>query len=204
MPGRLFLRLAGCAAVVAAAGAPAGCAVTTTTAASGTLHPLAVRAGGLPVSHASAHAVQLQPPAGSCHAHGRGLYALPDSRCTPGAIDPRVTQADLDRTICRGGYSESVRPPESITEPEKRASLLAYGDHRPLHAYEYDHLISLELGGAPNDARNLWPEPGASPNPKDRLEDRLHALVCDRRVTLATARSAIARDWVAAYHRYVG
>ncbi len=43
-----------------------------------------------------------------------------------------------------------------MTEPEKRASLAAYGDHSPLHGYEYDHLASLELGGARNDPRNLW------------------------------------------------
>lgn len=189
---------------VALAAPLGGCAVTTATATSGAFDPPAARVAGLPASHASARTVQAQPPAGACHARGSGLYSLPDRRCTPGAIDPRVTQADLDRTICRRGYSASVRPSESITEPEKRASLRAYGDHRPLHDYEYDHLVSLELGGAPNDARNLWPEPGASPNPKDRLEDRLHALVCSHRITLAAARSAIATDWVAAYRRDVG
>ena len=94
-----------------------------------------------------------------------------------------------------------MRPPESVTEAEKRASLVAYGDRRPLHYYEYDHLVALELGGARNDARNLWPEPGASPNPKDSLENRLHARVCDGRMSLAAAQLAIARDWVAAYRR---
>ena len=73
-----------------------------------------------------------------------------------------------------------------------------------MHNYEYDHLVSLELGGAPNDARNLWPEPGGSPNVKDPLENRLHALVCDGTITLAAAQRAIAVDWVAAYHRYIG
>jgi hypothetical protein len=146
--------------------------------------------------------VQRQPAAGSCHATGSGRYSLPDPGCTPGAVDPAVTQANIGRTICRSGYSESVRPPESITEREKRASVPAYGDQRPLHAYEYDHLVSLELGGAPNDARNLWPEPGASPNPKDVLENRLHRLVCDHQMTLAAAQLAIAHNWVAAYHRY--
>ena len=157
---------------------------------------------GLARSTASSHVVQPQPPAGSCHARGSGRFSLPDPACTPGAIDPAVTQADIARTICRAGYSESVRPSESITEREKRASLKAYGDRRPLHDYEYDHLVSLELGGAPNDARNLWPEPGASPNPKDSLEDRLHARVCDHQMALATAQSLIARDWVAADRRY--
>jgi hypothetical protein len=157
---------------------------------------------GLVRSTASSHVVQPQPPAGSCHATGSGLYSLPDPACTPGAIDPAVTQANLARTICHAGYSESVRPSESITEREKIASLRSYGDHKPLHAYEYDHLVSLELGGAPNDARNLWPEPGASPNPKDSLENRLHARVCDHQMTLAAAQRAIATNWVAAHRRF--
>lgn len=73
------------------------------------------------------------------------LFSLPDPRCTPGAISPAVTQANIHSTICRRGYTEAVRPPESVTEPEKRASLAAYGDTKPLHEYEYDHLVPLEL-----------------------------------------------------------
>ncbi len=152
-------------------------------------------------SRASAHVIQPQPAAGSCRARGHGALTLPDPRCTPGAIDPAVTQADLSTTICRSGYSESVRPPESITEVEKRASLRSYGDPGSPHAYEYDHLVSLELGGARNDARNLWPEPGGSPNLKDALENRLHARVCTGAMSLAAAQLAVARDWVTAYHR---
>jgi hypothetical protein len=157
----------------------------------------------LPASRVSSHRIQPQPPAGSCHARGHGLFTLPDARCTPGAVDPAVTQADIGRTICRTGYTETVRPPEYITEAEKRASLRAYGDRLPLHDYEYDHFVPLELGGARNDSRNLWPEPGATPNPKDSLEERLNARVCDGVRKLAAAQLAIARDWVAAYDRYV-
>jgi hypothetical protein len=186
----LALILPGCA-VAGANTTPAGPAVTGRST-----------AGGLPRSTASSHVVQRQPAAGSCHARGRGLYSLPDSRCTPGAIDPAVTQRNLGQTICRPGYSRSVRPPESVTEPEKRASLRAYGDMLPLHDYEYDHLVSLELGGARNDPRNLWPEPGATPNPKDSLENRLHARVCEGTISLAAAQLAIAHDWVRAYHRF--
>jgi hypothetical protein len=155
--------------------------------------------GGLAKSTVSAHVVQPQPAPGSCHSSGSGLYSLPDPGCTPGAIDPAVTQRNINRTICRSGYSESVRPSESVTEREKRASLKSYGRHEPLHDYEYDHLVSLELGGARNDPRNLWPEPGGSPNPKDSLENRLHARVCDHRIKLAAAQLAIARDWVAEF-----
>jgi hypothetical protein len=166
--------------------------------------PAAASSGGrLLASRASSRRVQRQPPAGHCHVRGRGRFSLPDTRCTPGAIDPAVTQADIGRTICRSGYTAAVRPPEYITEAEKRASLRAYGDRLALRHYEYDHLVALELGGARNDYRNLWPEPGASPNLKDQLENRLRTRVCDGQMKLLAAQLTIARDWVAAYDRYV-
>jgi hypothetical protein len=114
-----------------------------------------------------------------------------------------VTPANIQSTICRHGYTKRVRPSESITEAEKRASLAAYGDAGPLHAYEYDHLVPLELGGAPNDPRNLWPEPGGSPNRKDEVEGRLREMVCDGETPLATAQREIAANWVSAYHRLI-
>jgi hypothetical protein len=46
------------------------------------------------------------------------------------------------------------------------------------------HLVRLELGGAVNDPRNLWPEPDSSPNPKDAVEDELNREVCDGQLTL--------------------
>jgi hypothetical protein len=76
--------------------------------------------------------------------------------------------------------------------------------HLP-YAHEVDHLISLELGGS-NAIRNLWPEPYAGvwgARTKDKLENRLHALVCAGSLTLQAAQRAISVDWVAAYQRYV-
>jgi hypothetical protein len=163
---------------------------------------------GLAYSTASADVVQPQPGAGSCRARGEGLDALPDPRCTPGTLNPAVTQASIDSTICRSGWTTSVRPPYSISSREKRASMAAYGHGTRTSGFEYDHLVSLELGGAVNDARNLWPEPdyperaGFYLNPKDRLEGALKRLVCARRMTLAHAQRLIAGDWVAAYSRY--
>ena len=71
-----------------------------------------------------------------------------------------------------------MRPPESVTEPEKRALMAAYGNTAPLSTVELDHIVSLAAGGAANDPRNLYPEPNypdVSPdsyyhNPKDILE----------------------------------
>jgi hypothetical protein len=74
--------------------------------------------------------------------------------------------------------------------------MAAYGDQQSMDSYEYDHLVPLELGGATNDPRNLWPEPGASPNQKDKVESELNRQVCERRMTLAQAQNAIATNWV--------
>ena len=162
------------------------------------LAPLAAQAAsGLVYSTASNSVVQRQPAPGSCHAIGSGLYSRPDPRCTPGALNPRVTQATIGATICRAGWTATVRPPEAVTEAEKRASMAAYGDHRPLGAFEYDHFVPLELGGATNDPRNLWPEPGASPNAKDAVEYALNRKVCDGQMTLARAQREIVANWVA-------
>jgi len=83
--------------------------------------------------------------AGQCHAADGGF--LPDHLCTNGAVDPRVTQGNIAATICRSGYTATVRPPESVTEPIKRERMAAYGISAPLGLYELDHLVSGGGGG---------------------------------------------------------
>jgi hypothetical protein len=116
-------------------------------------------------------------------------------------VNPSVTPATIGRTICATGWPATVRPPEAVTEQEKAASMTAYGDTGRLRDYEYDHLVPLELGGATNDPRNLWPEPGASPNPKDAVEGQLRREVCDGQMSLGAAQRAIAADWVSLERR---
>jgi hypothetical protein len=57
--------------------------------------------------------------------------------------------------------------------------------------YEEDHLIPLELGGAPRNPKNLWPEPRSQAKKSDPLETKLRRQVCKRQITLARARAAI-------------
>ena len=152
---------------------------------------------GLVYSTASNNVVQSQPAPSSCHAIGSGLYERPDPSCTPGALNSAVTQATISKTICVAGWTDTVRPPESITEQEKAASIAAYGDTDSMGHYEYDHFVPLELGGATNDPRNLWPEPGASPNPKDTVEDTLREKVCAGQISLAQAQREIVTNWTA-------
>ena len=136
--------------------------------------------------------------------------ALPNPSLTPGALNPAVTQADIHETICVPGYSRSIRPPERYTERLKRSQIREYGYRdRWLRDYEEDHDVALSLGGSPTSPENLWPQPhdvvgGWGSYAKDRLETRLHWLVCHRGLALATAQRALARNWIAAYKRYVG
>ena len=129
----------------------------------------------------------------SCQAVSNGV--LPDPKCTPGAIDPRVTQDNIDSTICVPGYTKTVRPPVSVTEPQKLASMKQYGYTDSPSNYEFDHLIPLELGGAPDDIRNLWPEPHSTSFNKDFFENLLHKDVCIGAIDLKTAQNEIATNW---------
>ena len=126
---------------------------------------------------------------------------------TPGATDPRVTQATIKTTICVSGYTTTVRPPESYTEKLKVDQIKAYGyQDTKLADYEEDHFIPLEIGGNPTDPKNLWPEPYA-PAPgsheKDRVENYLHDQVCSGAMQLTDAQQAVQTDWVAVYNKIV-
>ena len=151
--------------------------------------------------------VQKQPAPGHCFYRKTSAgQPLPDHRCTPGADNPKVTQHTISATICRAGYTAKIRPPVSITNKEKVANAKSYHYTGRLNVAEYDHLIPLELGGDPNDARNLWVEP-PSPghkassgvyNPKDTVENEAKYLVCNHQVNLIVMQRAIAANWTTA------
>lgn len=132
---------------------------------------------------------------------------LPNPERTPGVVNPDVTQANIHHTICKAGWTKTIRPASSYTTKLKRQQIAEYryADRR-LASYEEDHLISLQLGGHPSDPRNLWPQPYRGYCParvKDVLETKLKRMVCKGQISLATAQQAIATDWVRAYKRYV-
>lgn len=131
------------------------------------------------------------------YGHAANGTLLPDRRCTPGALNPAVTQATIGSTICVKGWTATVRPPVSWTSKVKTEMTRAYGRSTG-SVGELDHLIPLELGGAPAARANLWFEPGSIPNPKDRVENTLRAAVCAGSITLAQAQREIAPDWTTA------
>lgn len=153
--------------------------------------------GGLHVVHTPQTLVDdMHLTPGACHVRkAAGGQPLPDPACTPGAIDPAVTQANIKQTICVRGYTSTVRPGLNLTAPAKRASAAQYGE--TTGSGEYDHLVPLELGGA-SATSNLWVQPGPIPNGKDSVENTLNQAVCAGRLTLAQAQQEIAADWTVA------
>ena len=85
-------------------------------------------------------------------------------------LNPDVTQATIAATICKRGWTRTIRPPTSYTDALKRTQLREYGLTGPTSRYQEDHLISLELGGHPTDPRNLWPSriPGLRASTRSR------------------------------------
>jgi hypothetical protein len=122
------------------------------------------------------------------------VWALPDSQLTPGAV------ATTDsRIVCTPGYAGTVRPTGAQWRELKNDMYLRYGKPKGQRfGFASDHLVPLELGGAPTDERNLWPQPYSQAKVKDRVEATLHVLVCDHRLLLTTAQARIAQNWTTA------
>jgi hypothetical protein len=107
---------------------------------------------------------------------------------TPGVLNPDVTQASISRTICSHGWTKTVRPPTSYTSALKLVQIRQYGFAGGPADYQEDHFISLELGGAPRDPKNLWPEHRPRAEQVDSIENELNAKVCSGELSLAEAQ----------------
>ena len=162
--------------------------------------------GGSLVAAIALLSMLVGPASASTPAEQVLLTGLPNRTLTPGSTNPEVTQATIHQTICVVGWTATIRPPSSYTSKLKASQIDTYGytDHR-LADYEEDHLISLELGGAPRDPRNLWPEPrhirladgtDVGGYAKDALENSLKRRVCAGTLSLVSAQHEIARNWV--------
>lgn len=113
----------------------------------------------------------------------------PRDDITPGAV---LTTSVAD--VCTSGWATAHR--KSLSAAQKRRVLALYGLPASTHVAEWDHLVSLELGGA-NGTANIWPEfDAAGKASKDRLENELHAEVCDGLLSLPEAQKRIKVYWL--------
>ena len=126
----------------------------------------------------------------------------PDRRCSPGAYSKNLTKA----VICSPAFHTGDY--RNVPDSEKTSVEAAYGIAPKSYgaSQEIDHIVSLELGGS-NAVANLFPEK-ASPSPgyrvKDKLENKVHDMVCAGEITLAAARRQIATNWRALFKKVYG
>lgn len=130
------------------------------------------------------------------------LGVSPDRHCSPGATYSGLTKTVLCSSTFRTSSIRNVPVGEKHqVEAEYGLAPGSYGS-----TLEIDHIVSLELGGS-NDIANLFPE-RASPAPgfhvKDKLENRLHGLVCAGSMTLHAAQLRIAANWRGLYKTVFG
>ena len=140
----------------------------------------------LVVAAALAVAVLAWPSGKQTLSPGRASWTL-----TPGVVNPDVTQSSIAETICRPGWTRTIRPPVDYTNELKREHMKAYRRAGSMSDYQEDHLVSLELGGHPTDPRNLWPEPQPQATEVDRIENELNDAICSGRITLAEGQRRI-------------
>jgi hypothetical protein len=129
-------------------------------------------------------AVAYLQPHGSA---SKGPYAADPVR-TPGVVNPDVTQQNIATTVCKHGWTRTIRPPTDYTNGLKLKQMREYRVTGSPTRYQEDHLISLELGGHPTDARNLWPEPYPRAAEMDSIENDLNGRVCSGAMSLDAAQ----------------
>lgn len=121
----------------------------------------------------------------------------------PGAVNPDVTQQNIAFTICEPGWAAHIRPPTRFTNRMKLEQMPLYGYPTGTNpkSLKEDHREPLELGGAPRDPKNLWPQPRGEAQAKDRLETATKREVCAGRMTLAQAQAIFFGDFWNYYDR---
>ncbi len=126
--------------------------------------------------------------------------ALPPANVL-GAVDPSVTQANINTTVCVPGYSASVRPPESWTYKLKISLMRTLRLPGTTGDYELDHLIEISAGGSPTSLSNLWMQPLAEARLKDRLEEFEHRALCAGRISLMDVQTIFRGNFWRTYDR---
>lgn len=117
-------------------------------------------------------------------ASSRGVLLPP----VPGQRYHAVTQATLSTTVCVSGFTATIRPPEAYTSALKKWLLKDRGLPGTVADYQLDHLVSLELGGAPYSTQNLWMQDATQGHVDDGMENRLHRDLCAGKLTLKQAQ----------------
>lgn len=142
--------------------------------------------------------VSTTPTADVCHVDGAALCA----------VNPQVSQDIIGSTICRAGWTKTIRPPVSYTDALKRQQLAQFARLHPtdpnwtMAGTKEDHRLPLELGGAPRDEHNLSPQERPGADQKDADESTMRQHVCAGRLSLLAAQQAFIAKWLGPWPAY--
>lgn len=145
-----------------------------------------------------------EPADAECEVRSENGYPVPDPRCTPGGVNPSVTEDVLRDPSWR---TREVRNCAE-SEAQKHIAYRWYDIAKPRinsnenQVCELDHLVPLELGGA-DGMGNIWPQCGPDAvalneryfKRKDLVENYLAEAVKKGQMPLAQAQRGIAANW---------
>lgn len=119
------------------------------------------------------------------------------------ALDSDVTQATIQQTICQKGYSSTVRPSTTFTNPIKFRLMAQRGiPETEKSEWALDHRVPIALGGPPRKLDNLQLLSQHDNSRKSRIEAKLLCYVCAGQMPLSQAQHDVWEDWEAAYRKY--
>lgn len=131
---------------------------------------------------------------------------LPDPICSPGSLNPDVSEKTMQETICKPGWVDTVRPDQEKTLALKEVVLERYG-YRNVNPndFELDRVIPVVIGGSIYGIDNLFPQPHAGvagmtentgSEAKNSVDRALNTAVCETRVPLVEAQHEVAQNWL--------
>lgn len=141
---------------------------------------------------------------------GAADHSVPDLKKTPGVTSPATAEE-----LCATKWGKDVR---HVTAAMRREVAARYGvvGNQPTawcrrdkrgRVFEYDHSCSRENGGL-DHPDNIWVQCYSgryNALMKDRLENRLHSLMCKGKLTVREVQDQLCRaDWRRSYDRQFG
>src|SRR4051812_31633031 len=136
-----------------------------------------------------------------------GTPAQPRGPMPTDVLNRAVTPENVESTICRSDFVAALKlSPTELRERERNLMLRTGTDPELAATFVVAEMVPAALGGDPRKPKNLQPLPlrgAANGANKDRLDRRLHFLVCTGKLGLREAQSALWNDWYGAYVQYV-
>jgi hypothetical protein len=120
-----------------------------------------------------------------------------DPSCTPGELDPAVTENSA-QTVCTGAWVTAAsrrQPPPSTLDK----LLIEYQLPGNPVTYALARVVPVEDGGSPTSMENLYPLPlngFGGEQTRTAVAAQLHDEICSHKITVTQAAKTLEGDWL--------